>query len=87
MCANITWDTPLFDGAAPILNISLVYIPTSNMSHVQSVRTSSGSDTTLEICDLVPNEIYYANISALNSAGRSEEVEFIILINAFGMLN
>ena len=83
-CVNITWDTPLFDGTAPLQTILFTFYPSSNLSQVQSLRTDSGSDTRLEICDLVPNEIYNGNISALNAVGSSEEIPILINITARG---
>lgn len=83
-CVNITWDTPLYDGAAPINTILVTFRSTSNISQVESVGTNSGNDTRLEICGLVPNEVYNATIVALNAAGSSEGVEFIIVITTPG---
>jgi hypothetical protein len=83
-CVNITWDTPLFDGAAPLSTVSITYTSTSNQSRVGTVRTDAGTDTELEICDLVPNEAYNASIVALNRVGSSGEVVFEILITASG---
>ena len=83
-CVNITWDTPLFDGAAPLDTISITYTSTSNASQVRTIRTDTGTGTELEICDLVPNEVYNASIVALNRVGPSEEVVFPIVIRASG---
>ena len=83
-CVNITWETPLFDGGAPLDAISITYYSTSNRSQVETLRTESGTDTRLEICNLVPNEIYNASIVALTRVGSSEEVIFEIVIVASG---
>lgn len=79
-CVNITWDTPLFDGAAPLDAISITYYAMSNVSQVRT----AGNDTRLEICNLVPNEIYNASVVALTRVGSSEEVMFQIVIVASG---
>ena len=83
-CVNITWDTPLYDGAAPLTMTTISYRSTSNSSLVENTVTSYGDETSLEICDLVPNEVYNAPIVALNDAGPSTGVNFTIAIETPG---
>ena len=79
---NITWDIPEHDGAAELLNYELQVYPQLNSSLVRTFLAGSGNATSIDVCDLVPNEVYNASITAINAIGPSTPVNFELLIVA-----
>ena len=81
-CVNITWDIPEYDGTAELLNFELEVYPQLNSSLVRILQTGLGNATSIDVCDLVPNEVYNASITAINAVGPSTPVNFELLIEA-----
>ena len=81
-CVNITWDIPEYDGAAELLNFELQVYPQLNSSLVRTLQAGSGNATSIDVCDLVPNDAYNASITAINAVGPSTPVNFELLIEA-----
>ena len=81
-CVNITWDIPEYDGAAELLNFELEVYPQLNSSLVRTLQAGSGNATSIDVCDLVPNDAYNASITAINAVGPSTPVTFELLIEA-----
>ena len=81
-CVNITWDIPEYDGAAVLLDFELTVYPSYNSSLVRVFQTGLGDATSIDVCELVPNEFYNASISAINAVGASTSVEFELVIVA-----
>ena len=81
-CVNITWDIPEYDGAAELLDFELQVYPQLNSSLVRTFRAGSGDATSIDVCDLIPNDVYNASITAINAVGPSTPVNFELLIVA-----
>ena len=91
LCANVSWTTPKFDGAATITNYTITLtlpahtLPNTTVS-VQRVEIVSANATNIDICDLRPNAVYNTTITSHNNVGSSTAEEFVILINATGII-
>ena len=81
-CVNITWDIPEYDGSADLLDFELSVYPDYNSSLVRVFQAGSGEATTIDVCELVPNELYNATIVAINAVGASSPIQFDLLIEA-----
>lgn len=81
-CVNITWDIPEYNGAAELLNFELTVYPSDNSSLVRVFQTGRGDATSIDVCELVPNEFYNASISSINAVGPSTSVDFELVIVA-----
>lgn len=79
---NITWDIPEYDGAAELLNFELQVYPELNSSLVRTLQAGPGNATSIDVCDLVPNDVYNARITAINAVGPSTPMNFELLIEA-----
>ena len=88
-CANITWATPEYDGAAAITNFTITLtlpahtLPNSTVS-AERVEITSANATSIDVCDLHPNAVYNATITSNNDVGSSRAEEFVIIIYATG---
>ena len=89
-CANISWLTPEFDGAAEITHFTITLtlpahtLPNSSVS-VDRVEIAAVNATEIDVCNLRPNAVYNTTITSHNAVGSSRAVEFVILINATGI--
>ena len=53
---------------------------------VQRIEIASGNETYIDVCDLRPNAVYNTTITSHNDVGSSTAEEFVILINATGIV-
>jgi subtilisin-like proprotein convertase family protein len=86
-CANITWITPEYDGAAAITNFTITLtlpahtLPNSSVS-TERVEIAPANATGIDVCDLHPNAVYNTTITSHNDVGSSRAEEFVIVIYA-----
>lgn len=83
LCANLTWDTPEYDGASSIRSF-VITLPLPHYPFFITERVLGPNATSADICSLKPNIRYNVSIISENAVGNSSVVTFPVFIEATG---